>query len=818
MKTNLDYSFWYAKIKLLLIGVFIVGIFFTPYEALSKSDIIIDKNDLSNYSKVIRETLDSKKNISKESTSNTYNDLDLYTKMAFDVNAKGAIASGLAKYWYPHFLATSVIVYDKSIVKDEIISWTNLNQISHEVGFIDSQKDLQLHVAAISFGLEGEAYSLNKTIDLLYSLNKKGLLKLESKTSPIIICFDYQAVILKEKNRNLEIVVPSEGSLSFEVGLLGNEKLQFKKNLDKSLIRNGLRPLNTKENIKNYPSESSYQSVSQIQDYEHFIKFALKTTSLFSRQVLKERQFFSIDKQEHLMVALVYLTIVTFWAATVIYRATQKPIIYAAIFCGLILSTWTFVRLIRYQILAMDVLSRYLWYSYYIFQIFIPLIILWMAWSMDRPNTYKKFSTWWKVLIIFALSLIFLVFTNDFHNWVLVLDLSKVDWGSTYTYGLGYFIILVYAFSLLLAAFVILIIKGCKIPGRKIFSIPLFIFLLFAIYNYLYITRMPIIYKTDLTIMTGIFTMLMFESNIRFGLIPANTRYLALFKLSPLKIQIFDKNKNLLLLSDKSQKPQAKYLEKLLVPNSIPLLDGDDLIFAKEIPGGYVLWYENISEITSLYNNILENNKRLEGANTMLAKKQQVQSQLNDQLLKQEILSQFESKLQENINKVNKIIKDLESGKNPKENSVRLPLLLTYIKRRSNLFFLEKKSIDFQIETFNEYLRELSKISLMAKTEVALYNEIKKDLDSSEAALMYELFYKVLEASIKNNCLHLVSFITEDFDQITMQLLPSKNLDLLFDENFLLSINQAKGLLSLKSFEDTVGFTISFKKGGRTYD
>lgn len=814
MKTNLNNSFWYAKIKYLIISVFMVALFVNTYATQSKVVVELDKNDLSNYQVVINQTLKNSEILLSNTSSNIYSNLQNNAKKSLDVNAKGALESGLATYWYPHFLATSVIVYDKSVIREEILSWSDLMTVSHPVGFLNSQENLQSHLSAMSYGLEGENYSLNKAVTILANLKDKDLLNLESKDSIITICYDYEAVKLKELNKNLMIVIPSEGSLTFEVGLLSSQRLDFESNLDMVLIDNNLRPIKSSKPLINYPSEVEYNRTSKVNDFNHYSKNALKATRIFSRQVLNEQPFTSVDKHEHMMVALVYLMIVTFWTASAIYRATQKPIIFAAIFTGIILSSWTLVRIIRYQILVLDTLSRYLWYSYYIFQIFIPLIILWMAWSMDRPNTYIKLPKWWYGLISFAIFLIALVFTNDYHGLVLVLDMTRLDWTTVYSYGIGYYIILIFAFSLLLSAFLTLVIKGLKTPNRNVFSIPLFLFILFAIYNYMYIVRVPIIYQTDITIVTGVFTMLMFESNIRFGLIPTNTRYIDLFKLSPLKIQIFDKDKNLVLASLGSKVPQADYLNKLLRPASTTILDNNNLIFAKSIPGGYALWFEDISAITTLYKNILTNNQLLEEANIMLAKKKNMQAKINEELLKQEILKKFESKLIDSFDKVSDVVNEIEAGIIETENIVRLPLLLTYIKRRSNLFFEEKKNKNFKIEVLDEYILELAKITAMAKLEVALYNEINENILSSQASLFYDFFYNVLQASLNNNNKYLITYISKSTDKITMQLLPSKELkEEVVDEKFKKAISKEGGITSQKNIEDTVGYTLSFPKG-----
>ena len=64
----------------------------------------------------------------------------------------------------------------------------------------------------------------------------------------------------------------------------------------------------------------------------------------------------------------------------------------------------------------------------------------------------------------------------------------------------------------------------------------------------------------------------------------------------------------------------------------------------------------------------------------------------------------------------------------------------------------------------------------MAKLEVALYNEINENILSSQASLFYDFFYNVLQASLNNNNKYLITYISKSTDKITMQLLPSKEL------------------------------------------
>ena len=345
----------------------------------------------------------------------------------------------------------------------------------------------------------------------------------------------------------------------------------------------------------------------------------------------------SINYGEHLYFALIYMSVVTLWSASVLRRSMQKGISYSAFFAGLILNGWALVRLIKYQIVVSDTLARYLWYSYYIFQLSLPLVILWMAWAVDKPEKETFPPKWWRTMAIFIGILIILVFTNDLHGLVFKLDLSRPDWGINYTYGFGYYIILFICMMNIAVAFFILLVKSLNSPRKKGFIFPLGIFILFGIYNYKYIMRDPFIYETDLTIVTGVFAMLMFETCIQSGLVPVNTKYIDIFKRSPLRMQILNKEKQLAIASAMSIPINKNAIEKVIASSPFPVLQEDEsLLFANEIPGGYALWSEDVSKIQQLHREIQQSTERLREANIILAEEEEIKRTVNEKNAKKQ--------------------------------------------------------------------------------------------------------------------------------------------------------------------------------------
>ena len=757
-----------------LLMLLILAVFFTGCEKkIESNSIVCNLDDYSLYPKIIETVLPTY--TVKQSENQAYYSLGGENiSEAFDTQAVGALETGIAKHWYPHYLATVIIAIDRDQTNALVTTWSDLLDIKEEVAFSNTPVNVQMITGAISYGLEGSDYTLKSTVKLLTSLYDKNRLKTSLSNSPIIICYDYQAAAMIEEGANIEIIVPTQGTLTYEKGLLSNENLQFDENIDKLLLQSKFRLLDGKSDGAIYPDKTAYTPAVKLTDYEHFAKATRKVVPIIDRKVLNSRRFMSIDYREHLYFALMYMCIVTIWVASVLRRSMQKGISYAAFSTGVILNGWALVRLIKYQLVVNELLSRYLWYSYYIFQLSLPLIILWMAWAIDKPKSETFPPKWWRVLAVFVFSLIILVFTNDLHGLVFKLDLSRPDWGDNYSYGIGYYLVFSVCMINIASAFIIMLKKALRSPRKKRFIFPLGVFILFGIYNYKYIMRDTFVYETDLTIITGIFVMLMFEASIQSGLIPVNTKYIDIFKRSPLKIQILNKERQVALSSALASDINKDNIEKVIISSPKPILQEDEsLLFANDISGGYALWSQDVSKIQKLHREILQSTKKLTEANKLLAEEEKIKRIINQKNAKKDLMDQLQTEIAENIEKISNMIGKLEISQDHLIDTARIALLLCYTKRRCNLFFKEKELKTIQVDELILHIDELCDIGKYSNVNIATTNEVKGNLSIRFATLFYDFFYSVTDLAIKKYCPYIIVNIAYDDEWIVMRMLPS---------------------------------------------
>lgn len=307
---------------------------------------------------------------------------------AFDAQALPALENGVAEYWYPQCLATVIIAVNRDQTDAAISGWRDLTSADEDVGLLYGSVRFELYFAAIAYGLEGENFTLESAITLFADLQARNHLVTHSYEPPIVICYDYQAAAMIKAGRNMEIIVPSEGALTFEMGLLSHRELDFAGDAGARLLAGGYRLPDGRCDETLYPSAAAYENTSRVTNLEHLNTACLEVIRMFRRDVLHSHLYASADAREHQFFVMAYIILVVVWLASVINRAMQKVVRRAALLTGIILLGWIIVRLVKYQTGVAGTLNRYLWYGYYPFQLTLPLVLLWLAWMIDKPEEH----------------------------------------------------------------------------------------------------------------------------------------------------------------------------------------------------------------------------------------------------------------------------------------------------------------------------------------------------------------------------------------------------------------------------------------------
>ena len=723
---------------------------------------------------------------------------------AFDVQAKSASEHGF--YRYDHFKVTAVIAVDRSVCKRELKSWRDLEDAECPVGFAE-YPDSRMLFAAVSHAFD-ESYLSDEAVSLFSSLARKGLFAFGKTDVPVSVCWDYQAVAMKKENENIEIIIPSDGTLTYSVGVVSEKPIDFPENMQQRLYSAGLRT--EKQTPSFYPDEEEYKRAASVDDVQKFARETNNYTAILKRKIMRTRLYSAADSFEHKLLSIAVVIITILWMGHSMRSVQRHDIkcIFAAM--GAMVIAWMLVTALKYQSDAFPALGRYCWYSYYIFMMGLPLLMLLLSAVIDTPeNTRPPKYMMYSCVSVYA-ALLVLVFTNDLHEWVFEFDAS-----GGYKYCFGYYIIFVFVAFCILLSTVTLIKKALRGFGRAGLVLPIVLELLLLSYCVAYITDVPSVRDGDMTLVSCVFSLIFAGVAMKTGLIPVNTKYDLLFSSSPLKMQILDSSGEVSLCSAGAAPISQKIKSAVLKNTDNPLLQSPDvLLFADDIPGGTVVWQENISEILKMQQEIKESIEKLEAANKLLLTERENKYRLAAAEEKVRLMDMLGDEIQSHLERMKKMIRLLEKSEDKQKDIAKITLLLCYVKRRCNLFFKEQEGGELPVEELAVYIDELSEFAAYADVRVATVCTASGSVSPRRGTVLYDFFYRMLDICSNRESTILEQLVDVE-NGIEMKLLPSFfDFDASFLEDALdKALDLVGGKITIKELDETAGLSLFVPKG-----
>lgn len=779
----------------------------------TENKLVASSEMLSPYAGIVLQTLPGYG--LKTQTESIYAELPRGNAAAcLDAQAVPAMEQGVGRYWYPHCLATVVIAVDRTRVDADISGWRDLLDAEAVVGMTTDAPLDRLILGAMSYGLEGREYTKSEALDLLERLYSQGELRLDDQMAPIQLCFDYQAAAWNRAGQNWEIIVPEEGTLSFDLGLLSDTPLEFERGLDETLLAAGL-PLADGRRPDGYPDNRAYRDAVHPEDFARLLSVTEDTDRDIRRSVCHTRLYSSADHREHILVALLVSSIAIFWTGTVSQRILRRDIRRTAVLAGWLVVGWSLLRLLKYQMFEICLLTRLCWYGYYVFQLALPLAMLRLADIVDKPENAKRLlrPIWWP-MAAYILSVL-LVFTNDLHQLVFRFDLSG-DWSHNYQYGPGYFVVLLISLVFLMAAIVLLFRKSrhSRYLGARVFPVLFIAAILSYIMGYLF--NIPLFRDSDYTITICVLAMLFFESFLHTGMIPVNVRYGPLFAAAPLNLQLLDEEGQTVLAANGASPIPKSVWRRLRADMSRPLLrDRDTLLHAAPIRGGMVVWQEDISALNRVRQELQASSARLEATNALLREEGEAKRRLLAAEAKAELYDELEQEIPRRVSVLARLIQLLPQAEDHQRQTAYITLCLCHIKRRYNLFFLTRQGEPVLGDELGIYLDELAELAGYAGVKALIRCGLHSQIAVRAASLCYDFCFESLSWAVRENCSTMLGYLEQEDTELVFRLLPACSPEnWRFSEEFQAAAAAAGGRITSKELDDTAGVWLTIPLGG----
>ena len=164
---------------------------------------------------------------------------------------------------------------------------------------------------------------------------------------------------------------------------------------------------------------------------------------------------------------VIHVSLLVAWCISLHRRLLNPQIRTILVTTGALMVLWLVTKTVKYEFLVevTDPIGRYIWYSWYIPMLLIPLFGLFVVHHIGKPESYRA-PRWMKLFLIPAFLLIGLVFTNDLHQLVFRFENGFANYDKDYTYGIPYFILMAW-YILLTLYFVFALLRKCRVPGSK---------------------------------------------------------------------------------------------------------------------------------------------------------------------------------------------------------------------------------------------------------------------------------------------------------------------------------------------------------------
>lgn len=451
-----------------------------------------------------------------------------------------------------------------------------------------------------------------------------------------------------------------------------------------------------------------------------------------------------------LIRTVIYIGLYTAWGISIRKRVVQAQVRRYLTAVSVLMVFWFAIRTMKYYFVIDPVVTRYLWYLYYVPMLFIPMLAVYVSVSLGKPERFKL-PDWSLLFYIPTLLCLISVLTNDLHQWVFTFPAGEVWSDKNNGYAVGYYIVFAWNVICALTAFVIMAVMSRKSTRKK--YLPIIILSVSIVYALIYAggAEWMQLIGGDITAAQCLMFTGIFESCIRCGLIRVNTGYSALFEAGTLGAQITDNDYTVRYTSVNARQFSEKAMRK--AESGTVYLDKNTLLKSHRIDGGHVLWQEDITEIAVLLDRLEENKEKIKQGNAIERKNYDIELKINSAREKNRLYSLLQQKTARQIELIGELLARYDAEQDEEKSRrllAQIAVVGAYIKRRGNLIFIMERTEVINISELARSLEEsFANIKLLG-AECAADCPAEGLILGRDAVRIYDFIEAVTEESMES--------------------------------------------------------------------
>lgn len=451
----------------------------------------------------------------------------------------------------------------------------------------------------------------------------------------------------------------------------------------------------------------------------------------------------------HIRTAL-YLLLFALWGFSLDRRIIQRQALHCLRLTAALILLWLILRTLKYSVVTGLTAARYVWYLYYLPMLFLPLLGVYIALSLGKPED-SRLSRRSGMLLIVPAVLFLLVITNDLHQQVFAFKsgVPGLPLSGTYSHRPLYFVCLGWMLGCMVFSLVCLFRKSRMPGGRGKRITPFVLGCVTALYGLLYLSGIPAVrwWLGDMNVMFCLLYAAIYESCIHCRMIPSNTGYVELFEATTLAACIADRSGQIVLRSHAAGEdmicPQDG--QRILRPDGMR-------ISSAPISGGYAVWQDNVRPLTELHARLNENRAVMERNKKKLQDAYLVQRSLHELTEKNRIYNELETRHSRQTAQMRQMLVRCEKSEPAERRSLLKKVLLlgTYIKRSANLYFLSSEYQWLPQQELRLTVDEAVRTLTACGTECGVIYRTTGPMRTSEVVRLFELLETVVETTVDN--------------------------------------------------------------------
>lgn len=449
-----------------------------------------------------------------------------------------------------------------------------------------------------------------------------------------------------------------------------------------------------------------------------------------------------------LLVAAIAFSI---WGVLVYLRCLDYVLRRRLVAVATICALWMIEVILKYKSFT-PFYATVLWYLYYVPMTLVPLLYQLCGLRLAGLEQHRAGRRYRTALWVAAILLIGFVLTNDFHQQVFHFDRSSDTWSNDYTYGWGYFAVLIWtAFNFV--AFFILVGRSASFRIQRFSGTAALVLLGGAFFAISYALRVSWAWKLNFSLVYCVLCVVTLEICLDCGVIPSYHDIAGIFDTLPLDLKVLTRDLQEVYATPVSKPIPAGVREELRAQelghsHAFAVVSNPDVMYRSfPLLGGSALLAQDVSEVNELNRELAHRRMELQRQNELLTADYDLKAHLADQEAEALLVKDVDQALARALGEMYGLLSSLPPLTDEASSHERYRMLqcakmfVAYCKRKGSLTLAQHGESGFDRDRIQLIANEMASDLRTIDVDCASIIAIRRPMHASAVSALYDCVY-----------------------------------------------------------------------------